>query len=310
MEKQIVIGLDVGGTNVRIGTQAKGRDLENFERAARAEVLSTPESGLCLARFIADYLARHQLASQVGAIAIGFPSTLSADRRTIFQTPNILNMDNIPMADILESQLGIPVFLERDVNLIFEWDSRSRNLERAGACVGIYFGTGIGNAIFINGEPLAGHNGCAGEIGHIPTAGRPEVCGCGNLGCAECYASGRRLTAIHDQFFPKTPLPEIFTAHRQEAVLEAFVDEIACVVATEVNILDPAYVMLGGGVLTMQDFPRDFLEERIRFHCRKPFPSQTLQIYYSAESVQAGVRGALSMAWSKYQSLQANQEVK
>ena len=52
MDKLAVIGLDIGGTNIRIGTQVQGEDLQFFEKAARADVLSTPESGLCLARFI------------------------------------------------------------------------------------------------------------------------------------------------------------------------------------------------------------------------------------------------------------------
>ncbi|MDD2533517.1 MAG: allose kinase [Eubacteriales bacterium] len=301
--QSVVIGLDVGGTNIRIGTQAFGQKLTFFEKTARADVLISPDVGLCLAIFIQNYINRHQLAHQTVAIAIGFPSTLSADRRTILQTPNILDMDNIPMADILESNLNIPVFLERDVNLIFDWDSQSRQLDMIGACVGIYFGTGIGNAIFIDGLPLVGYDGCAGEIGHIPRAGSTEICGCGNLGCAECYASGRRLTTINQQYFPQTEIQAIFTLHRESPVIIDYVDEIACVIATEVNILNPGFVIIGGGVLTMQDFPKDLLDERIRFHCRKPFPSQNLQIFYSAESVQAGVLGAVSMAWRKYTTL-------
>jgi allose kinase len=306
MDDLVAIGLDIGGTNIRIGTRAKGQELQYFEKAARADVLVNADSGLCLARFIRDYLKRNNLEGRVVAIAAGFPSTLSADRRTILQTPNIANMDSIPMADILEQELGCKVFLERDVNLIFEWDSHSRQFKMDGACVGIYFGTGIGNAIFIDGQPLTGHDGCAGEIGHIPVAGRHDVCGCGNTGCTECYASGHRLSIIRDQYFPQTAIQDLFKDHQQAEVLREFVGEMACVVATEVNILNPAYVVLGGGVMTMADFPRKLLEERIHFHCRKPFPDQNLQLYFAAESQQAGVLGALSMAWKLYQkSLEA-----
>ncbi len=297
MTEQYMIGLDIGGTNIRIGTQAKNKDLQFFEKAARSEVLNTPDSGRCLVRFIEDYIRRHELEGLVLAIAAGFPSTLSADRRTILQTPNISHMDGIPMADILLQELGIQVLLERDVNFIFEWDCSSRDLDMASVCVGIYFGTGIGNAIFIDGKPLAGRDGCAGEIGHIPIAGRHDICGCGNVGCSECYASGNRLAAIKDSYFPLTAIQDLFALHRDEKILEDFIDEMACVIATEVNILNPSFVMLGGGVLAMRDFPLVRLEERIHQHCRKPFPAQTLQFYYSAESQQAGVRGALSMAW-------------
>ena len=297
MSEHVVIGLDIGGTNIRIGSRARDQDLLFFEKAARSDVLNSADAGLCMARFIQDYIQRNHLEGKVIAVAAGFPSTLSADRRTILQTPNITNMDFVPMADILEQELGLKVFLERDVNLIFEWDSSSRNLKMDGPCIGIYFGTGIGNAIFIDGKPLAGHDGCAGEIGHIPVAGRNDPCGCGNLGCTECYASGHRLATIRNMNFPQTPLPDLFAMHRDSGILIDFVEEMACVIATEVNILNPAFVILGGGVLAMWDFPVRLLEERIHRHCRKPFPDQNLQIHYSTESLQAGVLGALSLAW-------------
>lgn len=52
---------------------------------------------------------------------------------------------------------------------------------------GIYFGTGIGNAVSINGMPLVGAHGTAGEIGHIPAAHSTGPCGCGNIGCSEAW---------------------------------------------------------------------------------------------------------------------------
>ena len=61
---------------------------------------------------------------------------------------------------------------------------------------GFYFGTGIGNAIFINGHPLTGKNGTAGELGHIPSDGSTKVCGCGNVGCMESLAGGKYLAEL------------------------------------------------------------------------------------------------------------------
>src|SRR5512133_933860 len=102
MKAPVAIGLDIGGTNIRIGSQAKDQALMHFEKAARAEVLTSADTGLFVARFIQDYINRHHLSGQVVAIAAGFPSTLSVDRRTILQTPNIANMDLIPNATLPE----------------------------------------------------------------------------------------------------------------------------------------------------------------------------------------------------------------
>lgn len=302
MQDSYAIGLDIGGTNIRIGARKRDQSLEFFEKHARIDVIHGPGAGSSIARLIQEYCQRHSLDGRVAAVVLGFPSTLSADRRTVLQTPNIRDMDMIAMADILERETGLNVYLERDVNLIFEWDTASRHLDMEGVSVGIYFGTGIGNAIFINGQPLAGADGCVGEIGHIPVPGRYERCGCGNLGCTECYASGTRLSDICSSQFPGTAIAEIFTHHRGEAVIRQFIDEMACVVATEVNLLNPAFIILGGGLPAMADFPVELLEKQIREHCRKPLPEQALRIYYSQESQQGGVLGALSIAWKKMEA--------
>ena len=200
------------------------------------------------------------------------------------------------MAAILEQHLLVPVFLERDVNLIYEHDRMQLKLSPEGIGIGIYFGTGIGNAIFIDGQPLVGRDGCAGEIGHIPVIGREDICGCGNSGCTECYASGTRLIAIQKAHFPDTPIIDIFTRHRDAAIISDFIDAMACVVAAEVNILNPEHVVLGGGLISMAGFPRALLEERIRIHLRKPFPAGSIQIFYASETQKGGVLGALSIA--------------
>ena len=284
MDRKIAVGIDVGGTNIRIGAQNDAGQMIAFEKVQRTEIIDSRDAGRSLADFITAYLQRHELTGKIGALVAGFPSTISRNRRMIMQTPNIPQMDNLPMADILEQALKVPVYLERDVNLIYEYDRRQLNLSREGIGIGIYFGTGIGNAIFVDGRPLIGRDGCAGEIGHIPMIGRAEVCGCGNLGCTECYASGTRLVAIRDTHFDATPISEIFTRHSNSQTIREFIDAMACVVAAEVNILNPEHVVLGGGLLAMADFPRKLLEERILFHLRKPFPAESIQLFYAREN--------------------------
>ncbi|MEA4887923.1 MAG: allose kinase [Clostridiaceae bacterium] len=302
MNKSVAVGLDVGGTHIRIGAQRRDGELFAFEKSMRADVMDSRDPGGSLAAFIADYLRRNHLSEDAGAMLAGFPSTISRNRRTILQTPNIPAMDNVPMADLLERALLIPVFLERDVNLIYEHDRRQLGLAGEGIGIGIYFGTGIGNAIFIDGRPLAGRDGCAGEIGHIPMIGREDICGCGNSGCTECYASGTRLVAIHQEHFPDTPLSDIFIRHLDEPVIRELIDAMACVVAAEVNILNPEHIVLGGGLLAMSGFPRDFLEHRIVAHARKPFPAGSLRLHFARETQQSGVLGALSIVRSYMQN--------
>ena len=81
-----------------------------------------------------------------------------------------------------------------------------------------------------------------------------------------------------------------------DVVLKEFVDSIACVAAAEINILNPDSVIFGGGVINMKGFPKDYLEERLYIHMRKPYPAETLQVQYSEDKVDNGVKGAIIYA--------------
>ena len=142
-------------------------------------------------------------------------------------------------------------------------------------------------------------------MGHIPRSGSGEICGCGNLGCAECFASGRRLSHLRDTYFPSLPIGRLFLEQGSSPILQDFLEEIACTVAAELNILDPEYLVLGGGVLHMAGFPLEALKEKILAHTRKPYPAQGLQILHSQDAVENGARGAVALAWALDQERKA-----
>lgn len=298
MEKY-VLGMDIGGTNIRAAIRKESGGTEHFVKVPRESVLTGVRSMETLAEYIKEYISRYADGNRPEALVIGFPATIDAARRIVLQAPNIPGLDGIPVADELERLLCIPVHIEKDVNLLYYSDMADLNLPARGIGIGVYVGTGIGNAIFFNGKPLSGKNGVSGELGHLPRAGSHEKCGCGNMGCSECYASGRRLVQLRDQYFPGTDFPELFTKFADAPELVEYVDQIACTIAAEINILDPEYVVLGGGVLNMEGFPTEALKADIYRHTRKPYPARSLSFYRSKDTAENGVRGALTLGWKK-----------
>lgn len=294
--KPYIIGMDIGGTNIRVAMGVRGESLQHFQRIHRQTVLSGEMPVKRLGTFIRTYIHQYGTGASPTAVVIGFPATLDKNRRRIVQAPNIPGLDGLS-ADELEQELGVPVYLEKDVNLLFACDRADLNVPDRGLSVGIYVGTGIGNAICYDGIPFSGKNGAAGELGHIPHHGASISCGCGNLDCAECSASGRYLTWLRDTRFPDTCIQNLFLEHGNSPELEAFLENLACVIATELNILDPEYLVLGGGVLHMEGFPFERLTQRILLHTRKPYPAEGLQILCSKDGVENGVRGAVAMGW-------------
>lgn len=296
MNNECVIGIDIGGTNIRIGRTDENDQLVDFERVSSKETFKDGNISESLTEVLKNYLDKYCKNVQVKQIATGIPATLSSDRKQILQVPNIKGMDGLFLGKELEENLGIPVVLEKDVNMLYYWDKYDKKLSDEGVGIGVYIGTGVGNAIFINGKPLAGKDGVAGELGHIPMIGGTSQCGCGNLGCSECYASGWKLVELKEEYYPDVDMNDLFVKKSNDTVLKNFVDNIACVACAEINILNPDSIIFGGGVINMKGFPKDYLEERLYVHARKPYPAESLEIQYSEDKVDNGVKGAIIFA--------------
>jgi len=300
MKEPFIIGLDIGGTNIRIGAkQARADGLCAHKKVPTETVLNGSGVIEPLAVFIEDFARDCLGGGTVEAVSIGFPATVNKAKTTVLQAPNIPGLSEVAITEPLGKRLAAKVFIEKDVNLLIKWDMHRLGIPGDGICVGIYAGTGIGNAIVLNGTPLAGKDGVAGELGHIPVVGLASTCGCGNKGCAECCAAGVRLRAIGQSHFPDTGIAELFSKHAEAPVIRQFIDALACVIAAEINILNPDCIVLGGGVVNMANFPKDVLNELIFAHARKPYPAMSLHIVYADDSAENGVLGAVLLAEEK-----------
>ena len=289
-----MIGLDIGGTNFRVGAVGPEGDVQQFRKISVHDVFQSADPLADLLSFLRQYIPSTPAGQE--AICIGFPATIDRDRKRVLQAPNLPYMENLPVVEYLTRELGIPVFIERDVTLVLYYDMIAYDIPRRGIISGFYFGTGVGNAIFLDGSPLIGKNGTAGELGHIPVDGSTLTCGCGNVGCMENLAGGKYLRSLTETVYPDTPIGELFTRHSSEPPLIRYVDRMAQAVATEINILDPDYVLIGGGVLAMKDFPRRTLEEMLLKRVRKPYPAENLQLLFPEDRPEKGVVGAAYFA--------------
>lgn len=290
-ENGCIIGLDIGGTNVRIGIVNEAGAVSGFEILKSEDLLNENPIGN-LALYIKDYILKITDSSKIIGISLGFPSTIDKTRKVVLSTPNLRGMDNVNVVEQLEDKLQLPVFIERDVNLLIQYDMHMNNINPDSTVLGFYIGTGFGNAILIGGKIYIGKNGSAGELGHIPLMNNYARCGCGNEGCIELFASGKYLQAIKNEFFPETKLDKIFVEHPENSRILEYIEYLSIPVATEINILDPDYIVLGGGVLQMEGFPFALLEANILKHARKPFPANNLKFHYARNNQENGVIGA------------------
>ncbi len=299
---KLVIGIDIGGTNLRFGSVTQGGTLYHFEKKYSAALLGEHAVDN-LSREILEYMERYQLAGRVLAVAVGVPSMVSKDKSFVYSTPNLKGLENIDLGHMLKEKTGLPVFVDRDVNYLLLNDIKKYGLDtkKKNTILGMYLGTGFGNAIYINGQIYAGKNGAAGELGHIPFWKLDEVCACGNIGCAEKRCSGLYLQTLRDKYFKDTDISEIFTKHRDTPVIQEYVDMLAIPISTEITILDPDYVIMGGGVMIMKDFPMTRLTEQIKRRTRHPYPSQNLEFVFPEHTHAGGVIGGAYAVFAEMQ---------
>lgn len=297
-----IIGIDIGGTYFRIGIQYRDGAFGGFAVESSSILGKNDRQLENLTDYIRKYMEKYGTGKLL-AISIGFPSAVSKDKKMVFQSPNLVGFNDVNIGDLLGAAFGVPVFVDNDVNNLLIYEIVERNLENSGIVIGIYYGTGLGNAICINGDILEGKHGTAGELGHIPVLGKTDACGCGNLGCMEMYASGKKLVEIQRRHFPATEIKDVFQCHGEEPVIQEFVETLSIPIAVEMNILDPDYIIVGGGVAGMEGFPRDALEKFVYQHARKPYPAEDFRILYASGSRQSGVKGA---AYNAYKRLKTN----
>ena len=188
----IAIAVDLGGTQFRVAAvTSQPRILHRIAASTRA--------GAAPAVVIADIAEavrelRGRVAdSEVIGLGVAAPGPLDHEAGVVFQAPNLPTWRNVPLAAELRDRTGLPVLLGNDANLAALAEARCGAGAGADHLVYLTVSTGIGSGFVVHGRLLLGKHGAAAEAGHMALSLDGPLCGCGNRGCLEAYASGTGL---------------------------------------------------------------------------------------------------------------------
>jgi allose kinase len=306
MEGKCIIGLEIGGTNSRIGAVTlDGSLIDSRISDSKIFAQGTPETAIAdLAGYIKNYIEERNI-SEIQAIAVAFPGTIDSKRQILYSASNLgenakCRYDGMNIPQGLCRYFREPVFLGKDTDYILYNDIKELGIDTEEMVAGIYFGTGIGSSFYYRKETIYGSDGVAGEIGHLPISDHDRKCTCNeHQGCCETVASGWRLIQVRDEYFPDTPVNQMFVRHRDEAPLREFVDYIARILALTGNLLNCAYTIVGGGVINIPEFPREQLLENTLQMLRHPYPRDTYKLLFSPGGQNAGILGAAQFLFRK-----------
>jgi len=290
MGEAYYLGIEAGGTHLRIAAVDRSLNVRSFKKIRSEELSDAEDKAAYLESLMMPYF--HEMGREnCRCVCLSLASLMDRDRTVCFNSPNIRGFDDLPLKSMLEERVHIPVEMERDANTELLYEIQKKDLPRSGIVAGVYIGTGLGNAVCIDGRAYRGATGSACELGHIPVAGLTEDCGCGKKGCIELKASGRNLQRISAEL--NCPVEEVFLRHPEEEKVQDFITMTACAIATEVTILDPVCTVLGGGVVRMSGFPLEILTERVKENLRVPDPRASFKLELSSGDPEAGVVGAV-----------------
>ncbi len=270
MRKKYIIGIDLGGTNLKVALfdlnfRFKAKKFHSTGNFACREALTAGIAGAAL-QIIKD----HKLEKKdILGIGLGLPGPIDVESGVVHFFPNIPGWINVPLRAFLEKMTGIPVFIDNDANLMCLAEYKLGAAKGALNAVCLTLGTGVGGGLIIEGKLFRGSSFAAGEIGHIPINEKGPACGCGGTACLESYIGNRRIAALIKKIFKKDiPLEEVSRMaekNNQKAikVWEYVGGKLGLALAGVVNLLNPDRIVIGGGVAEAGEVLFSKVEETI-----------------------------------------------
>lgn len=296
MMTRYYLSVEIGGTNLRYGVIDERFHVLEFQKEPSSHLSDAEDKGSYIEGLVTPYVERYGRENFL-CLTLSLASLMNKERTVNYNSPNIRGFNNISLVEILSKRLNLPVYMERDVNTALLYEIWKGRIDSRGIVVGIFIGTGLGNAMCIDGKVYLGSSGSACELGHIPVFGFFESCGCGKNGCIELKASGRTL---HDLAMKKyhCDVTELFERYGKETDVKEVVYACAVAAATEITILDPLYVVLGGGVVEMNGFPMEYFEKVVKENLRIPYPRESINFIRAQGDPETGIIGAAINAFN------------
>ena len=306
----LVAGVDVGGTKASI-VVVDDRDRILYEHVAPTDRASLVGQ---IAGLVED--ARRQLGRDVTAVGVALPGRVDPEHGSVSMAVN-LGITYLPLGALLQSELGVPVFVEHDARAAALWLSEQAaegSGQPAASVAFLAIGTGISAGVVLDGALLRGDNSFAGEVGHVAADPAGAICACGLRGCLETIAAGPAIGRQADEAIaagrstvltPRSTAADVFRAAAAgDEVAVEIVDRVADHLARAIRslalTLGVRRVVIGGGVAAAGPGLLDPIRSRIaRERAVSPLVQAALDdatVELLSPTEKPGARGAAAIA--------------
>lgn len=316
MSKPYVVGIDIGGTNTVFGIVD-----------ARGNVIASNSIKTGKHANIEDYIAElktalnklieaHDAKDKIHGIGVGAPNS-NYFTGTIEYATNLPWKGVVPLAKLLTEAFGVPVAVTNDANAAAIGEMTYGAARGMKDFIMITLGTGVGSGIVVNGQLVYGHDGFAGELGHVivkPSNGR--MCGCGRTGCLETYCSATGVARTAREFLEirtdpsrlrDLPIEEITSKDVYDAAIAG--DNLAREIfqytgeimgrafANFVAFSSPEAIILFGGLARAGELLMKPIKESMDRNMLNMFKGKTKLLLSELKESDAAVLGASALGW-------------
>ncbi len=319
MAKEYVVGVDVGGQTTKIGVvNARGDVLS--QTVIRSDVFGSDAAAYiqALAEAIKLNITQSGLAEEdIRGIGVGAPNGNYYTGEVAF-APNLAWAANaaVPFSKMLQEAVGLPVSLTNDANAAAVGEMAYGAARGMKNFIMITLGTGVGSGIVIDGKVLYGHDGFAGELGHVTILRDGRQCGCGRKGCLEAYCSAVGIARTAREWLDATDEPSLLRLCDQDKlsskdIYDAAVkgDKIALKLfdytgtllgrtfADFIAFSAPEAIVLFGGLARAKEFLYEPMLKAMNENVLKIWKDKVKIVFSSLPLNDAAILGASALAW-------------
>jgi glucokinase len=311
MNQVETIGADLGGTKLAVGVVGDGP-----ETVFGSEVSSRGYSQEAVIDLLGDQIGEARKARPAAVAAgVGIPATLDFEAGHAISTVN-LDLEDVPVREMLTERVGLPTVIDNDANTAMLAEALYGAARGTRYALMLTLGTGIGGGIWLGGEIYRGAHGAGAELGHVVVEiDGPRCQGyCPGYGCVETFASGTAIARQGREAAEREPdsalgllaaagqeitAREVAAAARGgDRAAVGLVEKVGHYLGTAlvslVNIFEPEVIVLGGGVMRMDDLLLEPVRRELR---QRALPPMNRTDVVAAElGPEAGMIGAAALA--------------
>jgi len=301
-----VLAADIGGTNIRLAIIGLQGQIITEQRAmaelSQHQLQSQHEAEIHVIKTLADAIRPFAEQHGVSRLGLGFPGFFHHQSGLLASSPNLPLLQSFALAERLSESLGLSVAVENDALCAAIGEHKYGAGQGQSNLLHITLGTGVGSGLILNGIPYSGEHGMAMEFGHLCIEHHDgRLCGCGNYGCVEAYASA---TAIKNRFAEKCggnhDAKAVFDLALQcDKCAETIMTEagmyLGMAIAEAVKLLDVSTISISGGLSSAWEMLYPALKRELYINLIPPLKGR-VDVLHSRLGDNAGLLGAASIA--------------